>query len=391
MPLFAPFDLIWRQISKLLAWCNAERLTLPFYRFLAGIGLGTIRTRPDSMDSGLTKCIWEAAEKRGIHMYEFCPLGRTSGIFAATHGKEAFAFDGLPRPHGPASRALAWMDDKAIMRKKFISAGIPVARGGACLTASGAEKIFSSFGSGPASLASQGGPAVVKPSTGSRGRHTTMHVMTREELLIAFRKAKQLSPIVVVEEELSGFVYRPTLIGGKLIAVASKEPPHVKGDGAHTVRELTEKENERRGRHASGLHRIPTDERAERELGFQHFTWESIPKAGRVVTLSEKTSRAAGGIIVDYTDAVHPENVKLFERIGAVLEEPLVGIDFVIRDISRPWREQEKCGVIECNSLPFIDLHSHPTFGTPRDVAGALWEYLFPATDLTPPTRQETR
>jgi cyanophycin synthetase len=53
----------------------------------------------------------------------------------------------------------------------------------------------------------------------------------------------------------------------------------------------------------------------------------------------------------------------------------LVGIDFIIEDISKSWKEQARCGVIECNSRPFFDNHHLPFNGKPRNVAGAIWDY----------------
>ncbi len=58
-----------------------------------------------------------------------------------------------------------------------------------------------------------------------------------------------------------------------------------------------------------------------------------------------------------------------------MLKAPIVGIDFIIEDISKPWQEQAKCGVIECNGRPFFDNHHLPFEGKPRNVAGAIWDF----------------
>ena len=194
--------------------------------------------------------------------------------------------------------------------------------------------------------------------------------------MTAFRKAKQLSPWVVVEEELSGMVYRATLIGGELFGVIRREPPNVIGDGISTVRQLVDNENVRNERHGSIFHIIADGEAADAELVRQGLSWDSVPAPGQMVFLNQKVSRGVGASTTDVTEIVHPENKILFERIAKLLNDSLVGVDFIIEDITKPWHDTPACGVIECNSLPFIDLHHYPLNGSPRNAAGALWDIL---------------
>jgi cyanophycin synthetase len=164
-----------------------------------------------------------------------------------------------------------------------------------------------------------------------------------------------------------------------------REPPTIVGDGVHTVRELTEIENKNPKREGPIFHHITLDADTDEEIKRQGLTWDAIPAVGRVVTLSQKVGRGSGGITRDVTDITHPDNKELFEKIGRVLADPLVGVDFIIQDIDRSWKDQKACGVIECNSLPFIDLHHYPYAGQVRDAAGALWNLIFPAS--APSTR----
>ena len=50
--------------------------------------------------------------------------------------------------------------------------------------------------------------------------------MDEKNFIVAFKKARQLSPWVMIEEELTGYVHRGTVIGGKLIAVLRREPAY---------------------------------------------------------------------------------------------------------------------------------------------------------------------
>lgn len=349
-----------------------EPLMPYLFRTLAACKLGQVTDKllDDNIDR--TKCLWKAAERRGITLHQFRVLNRPTIIFFADFGPERVIFEGLPRPKGSSRKALEWMDNKAIMKKKFQAGGIPVARGGTAMTERAALRLFRSLSH----------PVIAKPNLGSRSRHTTTHINTEQEMLTAFRKARQLSPWVVIEEELVGFVFRITLIGGKLAGALRREPPFVIADGVSTVRTLVEKENRNPKRHNFVFHEIAFDAEADAELVRQKLSWESVPEKGGFITLNQKVGRGQGGSNTEMLPKVHPENVKLFEKLAQVLGDPLVGVDFIMQDVEKPWTEQKLCGAIECNSLPFLDLHHMPLYGDPIDPSSALWDIVFPASRL---------
>ncbi len=330
--------------------------------------LGYVTKEPTEKDSGRTQVLWNEAIKRDISMYEFHPLGIGHDVFITRHNGAMRFFDVLPRPKGYNPKGLTWMDDKHEMKKHFRRAGIPVAQGTIAGSKKEALKIFNSLAA----------PVITKPSIGSRSRHTTTHLMSEEEFMVGFEKAKQLSPWVMIEEELTGFVFRGTLIGKKFVAAIRREPENVIGNGVHTIRELVEIENKNPLRHGPIFHQIGMGADEEKELSFWKRTWNTIPAKDEVVTLGQKTSRAVGGGITDVTDDMHPDNVAMLETIALVLDDPLIGVDFIMNDVSISWKHQPRCGVIECNSAPFIDLHHFPLVGKPRNVASALWDIIYP-------------
>ena len=368
-PVLRPFDYLTRVILPPRTFSWFDIVAPKVLNALAWLRIGKLRADISEDDSDRTRALWEEAKRRGIKMVMFC-LGPIKDLFIATHGKRTICFDGLPRPVGPEAESLYWMDNKPMMRRHFSEAGIPVAKGATAFRERRALEIFRSLKK----------PVIVKPFSGSRSRHTTVHLETEEAFLRAFWSAKMLSPLALIEEELAGMVHRGTLISGKLVAVMRREPPHVIGDGKHSVRELVAIENRRDKRHGSTFHPIATGPEAVQELARQKFRWESIPPAGALVTLNQKVSRGIGASTTDLTDEMHEENRKLLENIGALLRDPLVGGDFIMQDVRVPGQKQERSGVIECNSLPFIDLHHYPLFGAPRNVAGALWDIIFPAS-----------
>ena len=73
----------------------------------------------------------------------------------------------------------------------------------------------------------------------------------------------------------------------------------------------------------------------------------------------------------------------LFRKIGAFLGDAVVGVDFIIGDITRSPIDQNRYGVVECNAMPYIDLHHYPFEGKPRPVAQELWKLCFPKINKT--------
>ena len=341
-------------------------------KVLTILHIGNVTNEPNEKDSGRAHVLWEEANKRGIKMTEFHLFGIGQDIFTSKFKGETRFFDVLPRTKNYNPKGLEWMDNKNEMKVHFKKEGIPVANGGIARNRKDALKIFNSLNK----------PVITKPNLGSRSRHTTTHISTEEEFIIAYNKAHQLSPWVMIEEELSGYVFRGTVIGGKLIAVLRREPAYVIGDGTHTVKELIETENKNPLRNGKIFHQLSLDEEAIKELTHWNRNENTIPKDKEIVTLGQKTSRAVGGGITDMTDIVHPDNKAMLEKIGEVLDDPLMGVDFIMDDVSISWRDQPRSGVIECNSAPFIDLHHFPLVGKSHNVAAALWDIVYPESKI---------
>ena len=327
-------------------------------------GWGSYLDEPDDETLLLAKVLWEEARTRGIRMREFRLFHLPRNLFVAElPGGKRISFEGIPLPASDGRRVW-WLDDKAVMKRKFRKLGFPIARGGAAFRRAAALRLFHSITP----------PAIVKPHAGSASRHTTLHISDETELLRAFGVSKQVAPFAVVEEELVGPVFRATLVDGVLVASLRRDQPHVIGDGRCTITELVAQANEHPARGGPYFSTMKLDDAALKELSWQDSTPDSVPEKDQRVTLHQKVNWSLGGTTTDVTDAVHPDNRRLFEDIAKALRAPIVGIDFIIGDIARSWKEQKRCGVIECNSMPFFDNHHLPFEGEPRNVAGKIWE-----------------
>ncbi|MGE5541354.1 MAG: hypothetical protein ACM3TU_03715 [Bacillota bacterium] len=344
-----------------------ERVVTPhLMELLMSLGLAGRATEPDDGTQLLALMLWNEAKDRGITVNEFRLFDLPRNLFVATFptGKK-IAYEGIPLPPRAIDRA-PWLDNKAEMKKQFAKLGLPVAQGAAAKNWWAAKRIYRKLSP----------PVIVKPYSGSGSRHTLLHIDTLEELKRAFKIATQICPAAVIEEELVGAVYRATVVDGKLAATLRRDQPHVIGDGVHTVMELINEANKHPARQGPYFHMMKLDDAAKKELAWQKLTETSIPEYGQRVTLHQKINWSVGGTTADVSDIVHPDNVALFEEVARVLKAPIVGLDFIIGDISLSWRDQERCGIIECNSMPFFDNHHLPFEGEPRNVAALIWDMV---------------
>ncbi|HVM77134.1 MAG TPA: hypothetical protein VMU07_03215 [Candidatus Paceibacterota bacterium] len=363
-----PAEIVWNVVRPAVAALKPGRIAPPLFGLAARLRLGTIVRHPDAQTTDRTRVIWEEAERRGIAMREFRPFGLARNIYFASYEGDTRVFDGLPRPRLANDTAQDWMDDKGIILERFAAQDIPVPLGKSVTNVAQAEAVFRSI-----VTARRADAVIIKPALGSRSRHTYLHLTTEEAVRNAFAKAKEISPSVAVEEELPGFVFRITLVGGEIAGVMRREPPHVTGDGTHSVQELIDRENKNPLRRGPVFHELSIDPLV---LASQNLSLTSVPAKDRMVILHPKVSRAFGASTTEI-EAIHPDNCELFLKIARYVDDPLFGVDFIMNDMAVSWRKQ-RCGVIECNSLPFIDIHHFPLTGPARNVAAKVWYLVFP-------------
>ncbi len=212
--------------QRLLYNAVSEKLHTVTGRWNAGLKmvslLKTIKVIKSQDDFAKCKVVragvlWEEAQKRGITMRELLLFGNPFDTYLAEKNGQTLLFSGLPRPRGNSGAAVDKMDDKLEMKSRLMEAGLPVPQGGTALTFAGAKKIFNRVSK----------PVIVKPREGSRGRHSTTHIYTLDELKVAFKIAKQLCAWVIVEEHLKGPVYRGTVINYKTVGVLRGDAPSV--------------------------------------------------------------------------------------------------------------------------------------------------------------------
>ena len=354
-----------------------------FVHFLVFIKVIKWETHRENCKIPRAQVLWQEAEARGYKMKQAVLYGKPLDIYSVTNRNTEIVFSGLPRPRNYDDSSLDWMDDKQILKSKFFKSAIPVPIGGSAWTFSQAKKIFEHIQKNRGTKPSDSVSVIVKPRAGSRGRHSTTYISNLVELKKAYKIAKQLCFWVIVEEQLFGPVYRATLINYELCGVLRGDSPQVQGDGVHSIKELIEEKN--KSLHA-GVKDIVADNEMEkfverglyRKMNENKITnvWTYVPMHGEVVQLSEKIGVSYGGSSSEDFEICHEDNTKLFVEAAKFVADPIIGFDFIIPDITKSWKEQ-KCGFLEANSLPFINLHHNPLLGQPKNVAAKVWDMIF--------------
>ncbi len=259
--------------------------------------------------------------------------------------------------------------DKDLTKMLLEAAGVPVPVG---RPASDAEE-------GWTVACEIGLPVVVKPQDGNQGKGVTVNILSREHFMAAFAAAKEISGDVLVERFIPGHDHRLLVVGKQLVAAARREPPHVIGDGVHSVRELVDMVNAdpRRGEgHATTLTKIRFDDIALARLSAQGMDADSVPPVGARVVLRNNANLSTGGTATDVTDDVHPELAARAVEAAQMIGLDICGVDVVCETVLKPLEEQGG-GVVEVNAAPGLRMHLNPSFGKGRAVGEAIVSAMF--------------
>lgn len=317
-------------------------------------------------EKALTKrsyVVWEEAEKRGIHMEQLVILKRPVEFYRARIHNTMIYFESIPQTKKGYIDSLTWMDDKLLLKKKLRAQHIPTPKGGSAYTYRKAKELFEKSTH----------PVIIKPRIGSRGRHTTTHIYTLEDLRKAYTSAKKLCFFVIIEEHLIGSVYRGTCVNNQLYGVLEGSPPQITGNGTASIKELIELKNKT----CSGtpIKEVVINDALHRFLERLGYTLDSIIPNGKTIDLSEKIGLSYGGSSRELFDSTHPKIKAYLNKAATLVDAGVIGFDFIVNDPTQD-PDTQTWGIIECNSLPFINLHHDPLYGNPISIAKIIWDTI---------------
>ncbi len=317
-------------------------------------------------------CFVEEARKRGVKFKAAKgPFGYTSYFFAFVDSKK-ISFEGLPTADFASKRNASFVGCKERTKIHLAKGNFPIADSKSFWFWQ--KKLAIEYGSKTLDF-----PVVVKPRSGSVARHVTTNIKSEEDLQQAIKKATAYSPAYLIERFVkNSFVYRATVVDFDSVFCVKQTPALVVGDGSSTIQVLVNKKNvdKEDGRRHALLRKIVIDETTTVLLSEKKYDLSTVPPRDETVYLQKNPFLRLGGELIEVTGNVHPDNMQLFKDIAKFFDIRLVGMDFMVPDISVSWKKQS-CAILELNSMPCIEMHHFPSSGTPRNVASVVVDLFF--------------
>ncbi len=310
-----------------------------------------------------TQLILTEAERRGIPWFRISRLSRH--IQLGQGKRQRRTFETLRSAESPIGRDLS--RDKLISLQMLGQLGLPVGRYEAVRDVNAALKAAEKIGY----------PVVLKPVFGKQGISVYSKLLNAEELRAAYAKVAGQGQFLV-QSFFAGDDHRILIVDGKLISAAKRIAACVTGDGIHTIKELVEEANKdpRRAQVFDNVAKpIPFDDETDRMLAHQGHTRDSVPAEGEYVRMRLIANTSNGGMAVDVTHTIHPDNARAAIKAALALELTVAGVGFIVGDITKSWREVGG-GICEVNSI--VGLRVHMLANADIDVVGPIIETIFP-------------
>lgn len=201
-------------------------------------------------------------------------------------------------------------------------------------------------------------PVVIKPSDSNGGKGVTIDITDEKSLKRAFNEAIQFSNSkrVIVEKQVAGVCYRVLIARDQHLYTVKRDPISVQGNGIDSIATLIEKANRKEDIKAPWKRNrpFPHDNLALKELHKLGLDFDSIPEKDAWIPLRNIESMEWGGITVNVTTSIHPDNIDIAIRASKQFGLNLVGVDIIATDITKPWYET---GAI------INEVNLSPTFG----------------------------
>ncbi len=203
-----------------------------------------------------------------------------------------------------------------------------------------------------------GYPVVVKPIDLDQGTGVSAWLNTPSEVDAAYARASAVSAGIMVQRHHDGDDVRLTVAEGQIIKAMKRRAAGVVGDGVHGISALVallDASPETAVRALDpGFKRLTLDAEAMEMLGGAGLGPGTVLAAGQFQPLRRRGNASSGGAILPLAVAdVHPDNCALALAAARSLRLDIAGIDLIVSDIRRSWREVGGV-ILEINAMPQI-------------------------------------
>jgi len=203
-----------------------------------------------------------------------------------------------------------------------------------------------------------GYPVVLKPADLDQGQGVEAGLRNEGELRNAFPRVLAKGRRVILERHVDGQDVRVNVVHGKFQGAIARYPAGVTGDGQSTVLQLIDTVNRdprRSIRRFADMRPIVLNDEARELLAGLGLTEQSVPDKGVFVQLRRAANVSSGGHTQGVREAFHPDNVQLCEQAAKLLRLDIAGIDLLIPDYTKSWKEVGGA-ICEINAQPQIGL-----------------------------------
>jgi len=201
---------------------------------------------------------------------------------------------------------------------------------------------------------------VIKPAFGSGGKGISFNPKVMGDLRLAWEKLMLESTRakrILVEKYFQGIDVRVIVVNGQSVCSVVRLPPHVIGNGRHSLDELIVIKNKMRATHPHHkrfpiLHSLIRDNQNNRVLG-----------DGEVLVMTHAANIHQGGEAIDYSDQTPTPAMLLAESAVQCIDGlGCSAVDLLID-------EKLECKLLEINTAPNFGIHYYPLYGTPQNPA----------------------
>ena len=313
-----------------------------------------IGAQPEEALNPYAKIITREAQRRGIGINV---LDEEAGFFELSLGGRTITCrESLSEL--TTSIAMSRCDDKAVTHRILRKAGLRVPAQTEVKDTAQAEAFLAEHEA-----------VVVKPARGEQGAGISVDVRSKEDLRHAIEEARQHCNTVLLEEYATGLDLRIVVIEGRVVAAAIRKPPHIKGTGRDSIRELIEKQSRRRAAATDGESRIPFDRETLRCVKDAGYEIDEILPYAQDLKVRKTANLHTGGTLHDVTGKLHPTLRQAAVEAAAAIDIPVTGLDFIVPD-----PKGEDYVIIEANERPGLANHE------PQPTAERFIDLLFPST-----------